>query len=93
MNARKSAIAFSVLLIICLTLAGASNVAMAVAWRWPYYCFFDKRSSDLTDRCHKIIGESVASWHREREGRQLKSDDIDPKDRLPSRPRRDWLVR
>ncbi len=61
-------------------LAGAPKAANAVAWRFPYYCFFDEGSAKLTDRCHEILQEAVASWHREREGRQYKSDAIDPGD-------------
>ncbi len=68
------------LCVIGITLAGAPRVATAVAWRWPYYCFFDRDSADLTDLCRQIIGEAVASWNREREGRQYKSDVINPSD-------------
>jgi len=68
------------LCVIGIMLAGAPKVATAVAWRWPYYCFFDRGSADLSDLCRQIIGEAVASWHREQEGRQEKSDAIDPND-------------
>lgn len=80
MNERGKGIVLSLFLVISLTLTGASNIAMAVAWRWPHYCFFDIGSSDLTDRCRQVIESAVASWHREREGREGKSDNIDPKD-------------
>jgi outer membrane protein OmpA-like peptidoglycan-associated protein len=70
----------SYLCAIVITLVGAPNAATAVAWRWPYYCFFDLASTNLTDRCRQIIGEAVASWHRERDGRQYKSDVINPRE-------------
>lgn len=66
--------------VIGVVLAGAPSVANAVAWRWPILCFFDRGSADVTDRCHQIVRASVASWHREQEGRQYKSDLIDPND-------------
>ena len=50
------------------------KIATAVAWRWPYYCFFDQGSANLTERCHRILQEAVDSGHREREGREHKSD-------------------
>jgi hypothetical protein len=73
----------SILLVLCvtgITVSGVSTVADAVAWRWPYLCHFAEGSAVLTDRCHLILGEAVASWHREQEGRQPKSDAIDPAD-------------
>ena len=73
-------LAVLVVCVIGIMLAGASKVATAVAWRFPYYCFFDAGSANLTDRCHQILQEAVASWQREREGRQYKSDAIDPND-------------
>ncbi len=60
--------------------ASAPGPAEAVAWRWPHYCFFDRGNVDLKPRCRQIIGEAVASWRREQEGLQYKSDSIDPKD-------------
>jgi hypothetical protein len=66
--------------VIGAVMVGTPHVATAVAWRWPIYCFFNKGKADLTDRCRQVIRESVDSWHREQEGRQYKSDAIDPKD-------------
>ncbi len=61
-------------------LAAAPRTAFAVAWRWPIYCFFASGGVDLTDRCHMILRATVDSWHREQEGRQYKSDVINPTD-------------
>ena len=70
---------------LALAIIGSSVVSItrraeAVAWRWPHRCFFDPDSADLTLPCQQIIGEAVASWHREQKGHQLKSDLIDAKD-------------
>lgn len=73
----KAALALA---IIGSSVVGVPRHAEAVAWRWPYRCFFDRGSADLKPRCRLIIEEAVASWHREREGRQYKSDSTHSKD-------------
>lgn len=67
-------------LIVAGLSANAPRPAGAVASRFPYRCFFDRVSADLAPRCRQVIVGTVTSWQREREGRELKSDHIDPKD-------------
>lgn len=89
MNTKSFAVILARLCVGGSIMMSAPPSVLAVAWRWPIYCFFGQGSEDLTDRCHQVIKEAVASWHREQEGRQYKSDSIDPKDPYapPYRPR------
>ena len=67
-------------LLIQLAVTGvamAGHAGPAQASGWPYLCFFEQGSVELSDRCKAIIGEAVHSWRLRQEGREFVSDDLD----------------
>jgi outer membrane protein OmpA-like peptidoglycan-associated protein len=61
--------------LICLTVLTPRS-ASAWAWNGFSHCFFEEGSASLTEKCKRIITDTVTVWHAIQDGRWPNSDDL-----------------